>query len=133
MAKKKSSVDVGHMLFLSLLAEAGIEEPRSKTHPDDELVFAKNTGVDLIGDRKWRFDYAWPDEKIAIERDGGIWKGGKGGGRGQGGHSGGKGQLRDMEKQNAAMILGWRVLRFTPDQMVTALPVRYLIELMGVD
>lgn len=59
--------------------------------------------------RKWRADYCWPDQRIIVEIDGGIWTGGR--------HSGGTGQLRDMEKLNAAALLGFLVLRYTPQQM----------------
>lgn len=61
--------------------------------------------------RRWRFDYAIPDVKVAIEIDGGLF------GKGHlGRHSGGMGQKNDMEKMNAAAVLGWAVLHFTPDQ-----------------
>ena len=58
--------------------------------------------------RKWRFDYACPELKIAIEIDGGIFTRGR--------HSGGIGQKKDMEKMNAAAELGWFVFHFTPDE-----------------
>ncbi len=60
-------------------------------------------------DRKWRFDYAFPGQKIAVEQEGGAWSGGR--------HTRGSGFIKDMEKYNAAVLLGWRVLRYTPDQM----------------
>ena len=60
--------------------------------------------------RKWRFDYAHPLYKIAIEIEGGVWV--KGGGR----HTRGAGYIKDMEKYNQAVICGWQLLRFTPDQ-----------------
>ncbi len=53
--------------------------------------------------RRWRFDNAWPKEKIAVEIDGGQWK--RGGGR----HN----SDGDREKLNEAAVLGWRVLRFS--------------------
>jgi hypothetical protein len=55
--------------------------------------------------RRWRFDYAWSDAKIAIECEGGTW--------GNGRHNRGKGYAADCEKYNQAILLGWRVLRFT--------------------
>ena len=61
--------------------------------------------------RKWRFDYAIPALKIAIECDGGIWTHGR--------HVSPTGFLRDMEKFNAAAELGWAILKFTPDQLVS--------------
>ena len=60
--------------------------------------------------RKWRFDYAWPDYKIALEVEGGIWTKGR--------HVRGTGFLKDMEKYNAATVLGWRVLRTTPTDLL---------------
>ena len=62
--------------------------------------------------RKWRFDYAFPDLKIAIECDGGVWMGGR--------HNRPKGYIKDMEKFNAAAELGWVVLKFTPGQLMTS-------------
>lgn len=59
--------------------------------------------------RNWRFDFAWPDEKIAVEIEGGIWTKGR--------HTRGKGFLNDLEKYNAATLEGWKVYRFTPDQL----------------
>lgn len=56
--------------------------------------------------RKWRFDYAFPEYKVAVEIDGGLWTGGR--------HSGGTGQKRDLEKLNAAAQMGWLVLHYTP-------------------
>lgn len=53
--------------------------------------------------RRWRFDWAWPARKIAVEIDGGQWV--RGGGR----HNSDK----DREKMNEAMVNGWRVLRFS--------------------
>lgn len=59
--------------------------------------------------RKWRFDYAWPAQKIALEIEGGVWI--------QGRHTRGKGFLEDMNKYNEAGFLGWRVFRATPEQL----------------
>jgi len=58
--------------------------------------------------RKWRFDYAWPTQKVAVEIEGGIWT--------RGAHVRGKHYLSDMGKYNEAAKLGWRVFRFTPQQ-----------------
>lgn len=59
--------------------------------------------------RRWRFDYAWPDAKVALEVEGGVWIRGR--------HTRGSGFLKDMEKYNAAAVRGWRVLRCTPTQL----------------
>ena len=60
--------------------------------------------------RRWRFDLAFPDRKLAIEIEGGAFTRGR--------HTRGAGFVKDMEKYNAAVLLGWRVLRFTPDQVL---------------
>jgi len=57
--------------------------------------------------RKWRFDYAHPVLKIALEVEGGVWSGGR--------HTRGKGFLGDVEKYNAAAAAGWAVFRCTTD------------------
>lgn len=69
--------------------------------PEPEFFFAKP--------RRWRFDWAWPDCKLAVEQEGGIFIRGR--------HTRGAGYVNDMAKYNAAALAGWRVLRFTPQQM----------------
>ena len=59
--------------------------------------------------RKWRFDYAIPDHKIALEVEGGVWTGGR--------HTRPQGFLGDIEKYNAGTLLGWRIFRVTPDDL----------------
>jgi hypothetical protein len=62
-------------------------------------------------DRKWRFDFAWVKEKIAVEIEGGCWIKGR--------HNRGTGFIGDMSKYNNAVLLGWKVLRYTPQQIPT--------------
>lgn len=52
--------------------------------------------------RKWPFDFAWPDRKVAVEIHGGGFIGG--------GHNRGRGQMNDCEKTRAAHALGWIVM-----------------------
>ena len=59
--------------------------------------------------RRWRFDVALPD-RIAIEIEGGAWSRGR--------HTRGKGFLADIEKYNVGTLLGWRILRCTPEQVL---------------
>ena len=60
-----------------------------------------------IEGRKYRFDCANPDKKIAIEIEGGLWL--------QGRHNRPLGMIQDMDKYNAAVVEGWKVLRYSPD------------------
>lgn len=55
--------------------------------------------------RKWRFDFAWPEVKVAAECEGGTWSGGR--------HTTGKGFEADCSKYNHAAQEGWQVYRFT--------------------
>ncbi len=61
--------------------------------------------------RKFRFDYAWPEAKLALEVDGGVFINGR--------HTRGAGWLKDTEKLNLAATLGWRMLRCTPTQLAS--------------
>lgn len=60
-------------------------------------------------ERGWRFDFAWPDKMVAAEIEGGVFSGGR--------HVRGEGFSEDIEKYNQAVILGWKLLRFTPQQL----------------
>lgn len=68
--------------------------------------------------RKWRFDYAWPERRIAVEIDGGVWAGGR--------HVHPAGYLADLEKLNAALEAGWRVLRYATGKVDWAQLARVL-------
>ena len=59
--------------------------------------------------RRWRIDFAFPDERVGVEVEGGTWSGGR--------HTRGSGFAADCEKYAEAMCLGWRVLRVTGDQV----------------
>ena len=76
--------------------------------------------------RRWRFDWAWPQYKIALEQEGGIWTRGR--------HTRALGYLRDMEKYSEAAILGWCVIRVPPAGLYTAYTIGSLkraIQLRG--
>jgi very-short-patch-repair endonuclease len=78
--------------FLAALAQAGIPAPVAefRFHPI----------------RKWRMDFAWPEHKVFLEIDGGIWISGR--------HTRAPAMLKSWEKENAAAVQGWRVLRCQP-------------------
>jgi hypothetical protein len=57
-------------------------------------------------ERQWRFDFCWPEHKVAVEI------------QGQGpGHCSLKGMTNDCDKGNAARLLGWTVLYFTSSHL----------------
>lgn len=58
--------------------------------------------------RNWRFDFAFPTCKVAIEIDGRA----RGNPATSGRHQTVDGVRRDLEKHRAAVLRGWRVLRY---------------------
>lgn len=58
--------------------------------------------------RKWRADFGIPSAKLLVEIEGGFWSGGR--------HGRGGGAIKDMEKYDVATIMGYAILRFTPQQ-----------------
>lgn len=89
--------------FANLWAIAGDRSRR----PVREHPFAESIG------RKWRIDFAWPEAKVGVELEGGVYRGGFGGGTAKGGHNSATGFQKDIEKYNAANDLGWAIYRYT--------------------
>jgi very-short-patch-repair endonuclease len=71
-------------------------------------------------ERKYLFDLAWPAELLAVEIDGGIWR------KDRGAHGRPRQILRDMEKLNHATELGWRLLRFSTDQVSQGIALKWI-------
>lgn len=57
--------------------------------------------------QKWRFDFAWPKLKVAVEIDGGTFASREL----PGNHAVGMRYQKDCIKNNAAQLEGWSVLR----------------------
>jgi len=96
--------------MLELLFYAQLQS--AKLHDDcvRELVFAPP--------RKWRFDFAWPEQRIAVEIEGGSWV--------QGAHVRGGHFESDIEKYNAATERGWQVYRFSSDMVEDGSAIRVM-------
>jgi hypothetical protein len=86
--------------FMELCAAAGLPLPARE--------------VLLIPGRDFRFDYAWPVVKIAVEQQGFR------------DHSTRKGLQRDYEKLNLAQAAGWKVFQFTPKQLQSVDTIEWL-------
>ncbi len=78
-------------------------------------------------ERSWRFDFGWFHWKngtsvlIAVEIEGGT--------KGRSRHTLHEGFVGDCEKYNAAALMGWRVIRLTPD-MIDEAHLRPILEAM---
>lgn len=91
--------------------------------PIRQHKFAKAEG------RRWMLDFAFVDHRLGIEIDGGEFI--------NGGHNRGLQRQKDLEKDRAAVRLGWRVLRYVgldlrqrPVQMVEEIAA--LLEVLPV-
>jgi hypothetical protein len=73
--------------------------------------------------RKWRFDFAWPAEKVGLEINGGVFTAGR--------HVRGEALLKEYEKLNEAAAHGWRVLFVTPKQLGEAPTYELLRRALG--
>lgn len=73
--------------------------------------------------RKFRLDYAWPEFRVGLEVDGGVWTGGA--------HGRGTGIVRDQEKTNLAAGEGWRILRCTPSKLATIGTIEHIARALG--
>ena len=91
----------------------------------------KHTGCQVVAEyrfhptREWRFDFAIPERRVAIEVEGGVWNGGR--------HFRPEGYLRDMEKYNEAAACGWRVLRVIPSELLTLRTLRWIVRTINLD
>lgn len=69
-------------------------------------------------ERKWRFDFAFPERKLAIEIEG------------IGRHQTISGFTKDAEKYNAAAKLGWKVMRYTTAMVMRADAINDVLEML---
>jgi hypothetical protein len=86
-----------------------------RLYPEREHIFCL--------DRKWRFDFAWPEQKIAVEIEGGTLFG-------KSRHSRGQGFVSDCRKYNTAALMGWRVLRFTTEMVKSGCAIDSVMEVI---
>lgn len=94
MTKRKPSYEANILLEKHLAELRLYYEPEYKFHHS----------------RKWRVDYFLSNQGIAIEIEGGVFSRGR--------HTRGVGFLNDMEKYNTATMMGYRVLRFSTQQVL---------------
>jgi len=120
---------------------ATIAQTRNNMKHNENVVFAffKAFGIPrpmvehkFHPHRKWKFDYCWvlfycnlPVVRVALEVEGGVWRGGR--------HTSGAGFMKDMEKYNAAALLGWRVLRCTPEDLLKTKTAEMIKEALGLE
>jgi hypothetical protein len=99
------------MIFFQLLKSEGLPIPTP------EFKFAN--------DRKFRFDYCWQTEMVALEVEGGVWKAGR--------HTRGSGFIKDMEKYNLAACKGYRLIRTVPTELCTMKTIELIKEALQTE
>ncbi|WBA79572.1 hypothetical protein [Endozoicomonas sp. GU-1] len=87
----------------SALEAAFLMQVRAVKLPEPEQEFRFHSK------RKWRADFAWKEQRILVEIEGGVWSGGR--------HTRGSGFIGDCDKYNTATLEGWRVFRFAGDHV----------------
>lgn len=71
-----------------------------------------------IPGRKHRFDFAWPNFKLLLDVQGGIFNKGK--------HGRGLGIMQDQEKLNLATIEGWHVMQVSTRHVTQGQAIQWL-------
>lgn len=104
VAKQSRRSKAEEMLALQLLSYPNLHAVR-------QLQFAKSMK------RRWRFDFAFPKYKVAIEIDGVVMKKIEGRWFTMGRHADVKGMRADNQKGVAAIMYGWSVLHFLQDDV----------------
>jgi len=89
------------------------------------LIQIKNAGLSEpeseypTGWGKTRFDFAWPEIKLAVEVEGGTFS--------QGRHSRGAGYAKDVKKYNLATLDGWLIIRVTTDMLTSGDAIKFVL------
>ena len=113
MSESKLEAELYESMRLLSMTEQGFPMPVREYHPMWCCEHLKRTH-DVLGmklghrywrGRAWRCDFAWPDRRLIVEVEGGVYT--------QGRHVRPSGFTKDLEKYNALTEAGWKVLRFS--------------------
>ncbi len=100
-----------------------------KYNPDIVTKWFAQHGITVVPEykfhpeRKWRFDFAVPDAKVALEVQGGLFTGGR--------HSRGPALMKEHEKLNEAARRGWRILFTIPANLCMNETVELMKDAIG--
>jgi hypothetical protein len=74
-------------------------------------------------ERRFRYDYAWPEHHLALEVEGGVFS--------RQAHGSISGILRDIEKYNLGAVNGYRILRVLPRDLPTSATMDLIRRALG--
>lgn len=103
MKKAKTPSEAEESFFLSI---------RAFKYPVPEREFL------FLPGRKYRFDFAWKDHKVALEVEGGLYQGGR--------HTSITGFEGDCIKYALAAQVGWKVYRFSTGQVLKGIALMFM-------
>lgn len=126
-------MNVAEETLAAQLEQAGIPFEREYRFAPEDWCRANGYLTPAGQPRKWRADFAiarddWmSDERpdFLVEVDGGGYVAGR--------HSRGRGMEADAEKQSAAAILGYRVLRVTPAQVEDGRALSWIRQALNIE
>ena len=78
-----------------------------------------------IPGRRYRFDFCWVKERLAVEIQGGTYS--------RGAHARPLGIKRDYEKGNLAVQFGWKVLQFDADMVKSGQALEFTEKMLRGD
>lgn len=113
---------------LLALHVAGVKlPPPQREYPFAAMEVGRGRGVKqrlrLAGLRNWRFDFAWPPQRLAVEVEGGAYSYGR--------HTRGRGFSDDLRKYHHALRLGWVVYRCDPDMIRSGVVVGVIQDILN--
>lgn len=109
------------------IASTKIKPPKINTGEESFLFWCKAMKLPVparnfrfMRGRKFEIDFAWPELRIGIEIQGGVWS------PGGGAHSRPANIIRDMVKHNLLLDRGWKVWHFTPSEVQSGAAIQRL-------
>lgn len=91
----------------------------------------------FIPGRRFRLDFAWPQRKVGLEVDGGVFGIGRPcptcKRRRVGAHSSISDIKRNMEKRNLAIVHGWRIITVLPEKFAASETIDLLREILNAE
>lgn len=107
--RKRSPMDAENLLALHLAAEG--------------IVFARQHKY--AEGRNFKADFAVLSHRLLIEVNGGIWNN-------EGAHGRVTGILKDIERLNLATLNDYRMLRFTPAQVMSGEARVFIVQVLAI-
>ena len=102
-------------------------------------TFCRATGIpepcpeysfdDRLDEPDYRFDFAWPEERLLLEIHGALWQRARDGVGYLGAHNTGPGRPRDMRKHLEATRRGWWVVEFEPADVFNGTAIAFIAAL----